>query len=172
VIQPACRRKPRFRAQRLAHPAESVCPRGLRLCPTKAQLRNCSYCTNDLTVRVAGRIEGVSPGAITESLVGAGYKSRAGHSKTASKGSPRRLVFIGWTSCFCVPSPTGEQKEGIHPESGHQCRLTFSFSRSLFRPRASEASSLPTVKPRCHRGFCGSSTKNEESGSPARTVLY
>jgi hypothetical protein len=40
--------------------------------------------------------------------------------------------------------PTSEQKEGIHPESEDRCRLTFSFSRSLFRPRASEGSFLAT----------------------------
>jgi hypothetical protein len=110
---------------------------------------------HDLRVGVACRIEGVSPGAITESLGGAGYKSRAGHSKTASKGSPRRLVFIGWTSCFCAPSPTGEQKEGIHPESGHRCQCYFSFLRSLFRPELGTLASADTKRcsPCGFRGF-------------------
>jgi hypothetical protein len=35
---------------------------------------------------------------------------------------------------FLCPFPTGEQREGIHPESGHRCQYHFSFSRSLFRP--------------------------------------
>jgi hypothetical protein len=35
---------------------------------------------------------------------------------------------------FFCPFSTGEQREGIHPESGHRCKWYFSFSRSLSRP--------------------------------------
>jgi hypothetical protein len=48
---------------------------------------------HDLRVGVAGRIEGVSPGAIAEILGGAGYESRAGHSKR-----PPIEVHDGWCS--------------------------------------------------------------------------
>ena len=88
---------------------------------------------------VAGRIEGgVSPGTIAKILGGAGHESRAGHSKR-----PPKEVHDGWCSSagrrvFVYLLPTSEQKEGIRPESGHRCRCYFSFSRSLFRPGASE----------------------------------
>ena len=45
-------------------------------------------------------------------------------------------MFLGWARRGFVYLP--HKKEGIHPESAHGCRYHFSFSWSLFRPRASE----------------------------------
>ncbi len=88
-----------------------------------------------VTKPVASR---VTPGAGTAILGGAGYESRAGHSKR-----PPKEVHDGWCSSagrrVFVSLPTGERKEGIHPESGHRCWCHFSFSRSLFRPELQNA---------------------------------